>query len=98
LLTAYKLGYSGLLCGGTASGKSSLARELAACLGAMYRVKGGSPDISLPSLTAFLKGVASSGCWATIEDIDRAQPQVLGPRLGNGDLVTFLSMSIRSSL
>ena len=76
LLTAFKHGYCGLLTGATAAGKSSLARELAAYLGAMYRVKNGSPDITITSLTGFLKGVASSGCWATIEDMDRARPQV----------------------
>ena len=77
LLTAFKLGYSGLLSGPTATGKSSLPRELAAYLGAMYRVKNGSPDVTINSLTGFLKGVASSGCWAVIEDLDRAGPEVL---------------------
>ena len=62
--------------GPTAGGKSSLARELAAYLGSMYRVKQGSPDVTMASLTTFLKGVASSGCWATVEDLDRARPQV----------------------
>ena len=38
LLTAFKLGYCGLLTGPTATGKSSLPRELASYLGAMYRV------------------------------------------------------------
>ena len=54
------------------------------------QVKNGSPDVTINSFTGFLKvsndsedkdevvlqGVASSGCWAVIEDLDRAPPEV----------------------
>ena len=112
LLTAFKLGYCGLLTGPTATGKSSLPRELASYLGAMYRVSwshlGGlvlgicAGEERLPWCDnqlvhwfpqgiqrdendnndsedkdeVVLQGVASSGCWAVIEDLDRAPPEV----------------------
>ena len=53
----------------TAVGKSALMKELSCYLGVMYRVKNGSTNINIQSLTNFFKGVASSGCWATLEDM-----------------------------
>ena len=77
LLTAFKLSYFGNLQGVSGVGKSALVKDLACYLGVMYRVKNGSSIVNIQSITNFLKGVASSGCWALIEDLDRCSPEVM---------------------
>ena len=77
LLTAFKASYFGIIEGVSGVGKSSLMKDLACYMAIMYRVKNGSSDVNINSITSFFKGVASSGCWAIIEDIDRCSPDIM---------------------
>ena len=63
LLTAFKLGYCGLLTGPTATGKSSLPRELAAYLGAMYRVSSSNQHLILFVHLLLSKADCHIGRW-----------------------------------
>ena len=69
LLTAFKAAYFGNIQGVSGVGKSALVKDLASYLGVMFRVKNGSSIVNMTSINNFLKGVASSGCWALIEVI-----------------------------
>ena len=72
LLTAFKASYFGNIQGVSGVGKSALVKDLACYLGVMFRVKNGSSIVNMSSINNFLKGVASSGCWALIEVLTRS--------------------------
>ena len=90
ILTAFHQNYYVSIEGTTAVGKSSLLQELSKYLGKMYRVKNGSNRMTYNSLSMFLKGIAASGCWALIEDFNRADMEMLS-------LSTVLIETLRSS-
>ena len=69
-ILAFKAAYFGNIQGVSGVGKSALVKDLACYLGVMFRVKNGSSIVNMSSINNFLKGVASSGCWALIE-VDR---------------------------
>ena len=77
LLAAFKACYYGVIEGISGVGKSALMKDLTCYMGVMYRVKNGSSNVNINSITNFFKGIASSGCWATIEDIDRCNPEIM---------------------
>ena len=77
ILAAFKSCYYGILEGVSGIGKSAIVKDLASYLGVMYRVKNASSNVNIESITNFFKGVASSGCWALIEDMDRCKPEVM---------------------
>ena len=77
LAQAFQLNYYGSITGPCDVGKSSLGKELAAYIGTMYRVFSGSEMNTLSSISNFLCGVASSGCWGVLEDYDRANSEIM---------------------
>ena len=77
LMQAFQLHYYGGIHGPCAVGKTSLIQELAVYIGTMLRIHAGSEHNTVLSITNFLCGVASSGCWAIFEDFDRATSCVM---------------------
>ena len=77
LLAAFKCSYYGTIEGVSGVGKSSLMKDITSYMAVMYRAKNGSCNVNIKSITNFFKGIASSGCWATIEDMDRCDPEIM---------------------
>ena len=77
ILQAFNAHYNAGITGPCDVGKSSLAKELAAYIGTMYRTFVGSERNSIYSISNFLSGVASSGCWAILEDLDRSSSEMM---------------------
>ena len=77
LMMTFNLNFYGGIQGPCDVGKSSLAKELAAYVGTMYRTMTGSDRNTVYSVINFICGTVSSGCWGIIEDFDRASSGVL---------------------
>jgi dynein heavy chain len=77
LAIAFNMNYFGSIEGPADVGKSSLAQELARYVGTMLRFMNTTERTNILSMNSFLFGVASSGCWAIIEDFDRANSNVM---------------------
>ena len=77
LALAFNQHYFGCISGPCDVGKSSLGKELASYIGTMYRTFSGSDRNTVTSIANFLSGVASSGCWAVLEDFNRSSSDIM---------------------